>query len=147
VLALSCSFLGLKFRAFCICAQKHASISIYCQDRTGRTGQPEQESQNVTGRYRIGRNMTGRQDRQKRTGRTGQAGQDRQNRTGRSGQAEQDRQNRTGKTGQAEQDRQNRTDRQNKTDNIGQTDQGRQNRTDQELQDRQAKWTGRIRTG
>ncbi len=64
-------------------------LKFNIKNKTGRTGQAEQ-------------------DRQNRTGRTGQAEQDRQNRTGRTGPAEQDRQNRTGRTGQVEQDWQNR---------------------------------------
>jgi hypothetical protein len=64
-------------------------ISCSC-DRTARTGQAEQDSQN-------------------RTARTGQPEQDSQNMTARTGQPEQDSQNRTARTGQQERDRQNKT--------------------------------------
>ncbi len=77
------TFAVLDFRAIISCS---CSISIYSQDRTAKTGWPEQ-------------------DRQNRTGRTGLAELDRQNRTGRMGQVKEDRQNRIGITGQAEQDR------------------------------------------
>jgi hypothetical protein len=72
------------------------------QNRTGRTGQANQDRIYIYIPERDRQNRTGRQDRQNWTDKTGQALQVR-HRTSRKGQAE-----RTIKTGQAKQDRQNR---------------------------------------
>ncbi len=77
------------------------------RNRTGITGQVEQDKQNRKGSNRTGRtrqaDRTGKQDRHV-SSKTGQAERDRQNRTGRTAQAERDIQNGSFRMGQVKQD-------------------------------------------